>query len=138
MFLVIGMHIDKVRFALEKNEVLTEEVKSDLFELALLFHKNYPDISLDRLSTRLETVKVEVVSKFIREDALYYNHITNTIQINAKELEKTNNAKHIMMTALLHMITKVRNDDHLLSGFRDGFASIIANNLVGSVEDVYQ
>ena len=36
------------------------------------------------------------------------------------------------------MITKTEKDDHLLSGFRDGFARIIANNLVGSVEDEYE
>lgn len=133
MYLVIHMDIDKVRFALEKNEVLTEEVKSDLFELALIFNKHYPTITLDRLAERLETVKVEVVSKFIKKEAIYYNDITNTIQINETELKNTENTKHILMVCLLHMITKTEKDSHLLAGFRDGFATIIANNLVGSV-----
>ncbi len=132
------MNVDKVRFALEKNEVLTEDVKSDLFELVLIFNKHYPNVLLDKLAERLETVKVEVVSKFIREEAVYYNDIINTIQINETELKKTNNTRHILMVALLHMITKTEKDDHLLSGFRDGFARIIANNLVGSVEDEYE
>lgn len=133
--MVITMNVDKVRYALEKNEVLTEDVKSDFFELTLIFNKQYPDIALDRLAERLENVKVEVVSRFIREEAVYYNDKTNTIQINASELNQTNNTKHILMTSLLNMITKTDKDAHLMAGFRDGLTNIIANNLVGSEEE---
>lgn len=134
--MVIAMNIDKVRYALEKNEILTEDVKSDFFELTLIFNKRYPDIPLDKLAERLEKVSVEVVSRFIREEAVYYNDKTNTIQINASELNKTNNTKHILMSSLLNMITKTDKDAHLLAGFRDGLTNIIANNLVGSEEEV--
>lgn len=127
------MAIEKVQKSLERNEVLTDEVKTNLFELILIFNKHYKDISLDLLAERLEDVNFEVVSKYISKEPIVYNSHTNVIQINEEELEKTNNTKHILMVALLHMISVTnRKDRGPIDAFRDGYANIIANNLVGS------
>ncbi len=127
------MDIEKVQKSLERNEVLTDEVKTNLFELILIFNKHYKDVSLDLLAERLEDVNFEVVSKYISKEPIVYNSHTNVIQINEEELEKTNNTKHILMVALLHMISITnRKDRGPIDAFRDGYANIIANNLVGS------
>lgn len=129
------MDIEKVQKSLERNEVLTDEVKTNLFELILIFNKHYKDVSLDLLAERLENVNFEVVSKYISKEPIVYNSHTNVIQINEEELEKTNNTKHILMVALLHMISITnRKDRGPIDAFRDGYANIIANNLVGSEE----
>ena len=85
------------------------------------------------LAERLKNVKIEVVGKYILKDVVVYNDKTNTIQINKTELEKTNNLKHIMMTSLIHMIVPNDKDPKgLLTALTNGYARIIANNLVGS------
>lgn len=127
------MGIEEIKNGLDKNKVLTDEVKADLFELILIFHKNYKDVSLTLLAQRLETVKIEVVGKFINKEVVTYNDKTNTIQINKAELEKTNNTKHILMTSLIHMMIPSDKDPKgLLEALTHGYARIVANNLVGS------
>lgn len=129
------MDIEKVKRSLERNEVLTDEVKTNIFELVLIFNKNYKDVSLDLLAERLEDLDVEVVSKYISKEPVIYNSHTNVIQINAEEVEKSNNIKHILMVALLHMISITNRENRgPIDAFRDGYANIIANNLVGSEE----
>lgn len=135
MKLVIKMGIEDVKNSLDKNEVLTDDVKADLFELVLLFHKNYPEVSLKILAERLLTVKVEVVGKFLSEEVAIYNDKTNCIQINESELEKTENTKYILMTQLIQMMVPNDKDPKgLLDTIKEGYARILANNLVGSEE----
>ena len=126
------MDIELIKDSLNENEVLTDDVKSDLFELVLIFNKSYPEIRLDKLAERLKTLKFEVVSRFICKDVMHYNDKLNKLQINEDRLEETDNTKHILMVSLLHMITLNDKDkEGLLTAFRDGYANIIADNLVG-------
>lgn len=126
------MDIEVIKDSLNENEVLTDDVKSDLFELVLIFNKSYPEIRLDKLAERLRTLKFEVVSRFICKDVMHYNDKLNKLQINEDRLEETDNTKHILMVSLLHMITlNDKDQEGLLTAFRDGYANIIADNLVG-------
>ena len=126
------MDIELIKDSLNENEVLTDDVKSDLFELVLIFNKSYPEIRLDKLAERLRTLKFEVVSRFICKDVMHYNDKLNKLQINEDRLEETDNTKHILMVSLLHMITlNDKDQEGLLTAFRDGYANIIADNLVG-------
>lgn len=132
MNVVIQMDIEVIKDSLNENEVLTDDVKSDLFELVLIFNKSYPEIRLDKLAERLRTLKFEVVSRFICKDVMHYNDKLNKLQINEDRLEETDNTKHILMVSLLHMITlNDKDQEGLLTAFRDGYANIIADNLVG-------
>lgn len=129
------MRIDDVKNSLDQNEFLTEEFKNNLFELILIFEKNYPKVALDTLIERLKTVKFEVVSKYISDEAVLYNNKINTLQINQTELEKSGNIKHLLMIATLYMtVEDAAGENGLLDGFRKGFSEILANNLVGGEE----
>lgn len=129
------MGIDDVKKALEANTVLTDDVKTNLFELILLFEKNYPDISLEVLAKRLETVQIEVVTKFVSNKVVLYNSKTNCIQINKTELQKSNNIKYSLMVGIVHMLIPDDKDPKgLLEALTEGYAKLVANNLVGSEE----
>lgn len=133
MKLVIKMGIEDVKNSLDKNANLTDDVKADLFELVLLFQKNYEDVSLSKLASRLSDVKVEVVGKFISEEVALYNDKTNCIQINEKALEESEDTKFILMTTLVQMMQEKEKDPKgLLDTVQKGYAKIVAHNLIGS------
>ncbi|MDD3341734.1 MAG: hypothetical protein PHN72_06070 [Bacilli bacterium] len=126
------MVIDDIKNGIDANPNLTEEVKSDMLWLIALLHKYYPEMSLDVLKERIKTVNVEVVGKFISNEAVFYNENTNVLQINKTELEKANDLKHILMVAILYMIPKQQSENNIMDGFKKGFAELVANSLVGS------
>lgn len=127
------MVIDDIKNSLDKNPNLSDDVKGDFFELILLLHKYYPEMSLTTLNERIKTVRIEVVGKYISKDPIVYNEYTNVLQINQTELQRTSDTKHILMVALLQMIPKpTKDENHLMDGFRQGFAELVAGSLVGS------
>lgn len=129
------MDLEDVKLSLQENQTLTEEVKENIFELVVIFQKQYPNIPLDLLVERLKSLKVESVSKFVSKKPLIYNDKTNTIQIHITSLSEASKVDHLFMVAILHMISLNDKDPkEILHVFRDGYANIIANNLVGSVD----
>jgi hypothetical protein len=136
MIMVIGMNIDLVKESLDKNTNLTEEFKENLFELILIFNKHYPEVELKLLTSRLETINFETVGKFVSDKVLTYNPKTNLLQINKTELSETNNLRHILMMAIIEMVSEeLKEENEFLKDFKEGFIEIMANNLVGSEED---
>jgi len=136
MYMVMNMTIDSVKSSLDMNANLSEEFKENLFELILIFNKHYADVDLALLSKRLETLDFEIVGKFISEKVVFYNSKINLLQINKTELEKTNNLRHILMMAIIEMVSEDLKDNfEFMKDFKEGFIEIMANNLVGSEED---
>ena len=57
--------LDVIKNALDTNEYLTEEMKDDLFELTVVFNKQFPEVALDKLSEKLKNLKIEKILNMI-------------------------------------------------------------------------
>ncbi len=122
--------LDTIRESLQLNQNLTEDFKSNLFELVAIFEKNYPNIPLDKLNDRLKTLNVKTVSKFLESKPTKYDYKTNTLLISKEKLKEVQDAKFLLMTNVLDMIAE-ENTNPLLEGFKEGYAELLANYLVG-------
>lgn len=125
--------LDKVRESLQANSHLSEELKENLFELIAIFEKSYPNISLDLLSERLKTLKVTSISQFATKESIQYQVNKNELVISRRALEQEEDARYLLMLGVLDMISLIESpDNEILAGFRQGFAGLLANNLVGN------
>lgn len=125
--------LDKVRESLQANSHLSEELKENLFELIAIFEKSYPNISLDLLSERLKTLKVTSISQFATKESIQYQVNKNELVISKRALEQEEDARYLLMLGVLDMISLIESpDNEILAGFRQGFAGLLANNLVGN------
>ena len=107
--------MNQVKESLDRNSNINDSVKENLIELIDIFHKSFPNISLENLKNRLET-------------------------LNMEELNKDNDIKHILMYELLHIITAKDNYvgfdyEHKLIALNTGYTEILTNNLVGNESD---
>lgn len=60
--------IEQIEVSLQNNENLTDDLKGDLFELILVFQKQFPDIRLKNLNERLKTLRIEKANRFVQPD----------------------------------------------------------------------
>lgn len=124
--------------ALNKNQYLSDSVKNNLSMVIEVFHKQFPEVSLDNLIERLNNVKLEKGSKFLYEEALQYDSLNNIIIVNQEKLKKENvDAKNALMKIVLSMITAKDNyygfaGNQNFAALNTGFREIVANNLVGN------
>lgn len=124
--------------ALNNNKYLSENVKGDLSIVINRFTESFPDVSLDNLATRLNTLKLNQGSKFLYEEALQYEPVKNTIFVNQEKLKSDNvDAKNALMKTVLSMITAKDNyygfgGNPSFEALNTGFREIVANNLVGN------
>ena len=129
--------IDNITTSLEKNKNITKEVREGIIELVILFHKNFPNVSLENLNKRLRSIKIEKTSKFEKSHISSYNSKKNILYFNSEELSKEYDAKHIMMFELLNIITSTDtqtgfNTDNRFLALNVGFTELLANFLVGN------
>lgn len=133
-----GMDImDAIRESLYKNQNLNKEISDGIFELVVIFHNNFPNISLENLSKRLRTLKIEKTSKFENTNISKYNFKKNILYFNSDEISEDYDARNIMMFELLNIITATDtqigfNTDNRFLALNVGFTEIIANYLVGN------
>lgn len=132
--------VEQIQVSLQENPNLTEEMKADLFELTLLFQKNFPDIRLKNLNERLKTLTIEKANKFVQPDVVQYLPLQNKLCFNLSELEKDHDGKHLLMFAVLQMITANGNNtgfdvDKKFRALNLGYTELLTNSLVGNNSD---
>lgn len=139
MYLVIKkMTIEKSMESLDKNTMISSDVKGNLIQLIAVFNRSFPSVSLDNLNQRLETLKIEGGSKFLYDEAIQYAPDSNRLVINQEMLnDKEVDARFNMMKAVLSIVSAKGfnygfGDKRLLRPLNIGTCEIIANYLVGN------
>ena len=132
--------MNQVKESLDRNSNINDSVKENLIELIDIFHKSFPNISLENLKNRLENLVIETGSKYVYKEVSNYNPTLNVLTLNMEELNKDNDIKHILMYELLHIITAKDNYvgfdyEHKLIALNTGYTEILTNNLVGNESD---
>ena len=133
--------VDDIKDSLSRNTYLSKEIKTNIFELVLVFNRKYPEVSLGRLNEKLKTLKMFKGSKFVNPRVSEYNIRENTIYFNTTEIEKGYDMKHILMFELLNIITcgdnyTGFNVENRFRALNAGYTEIIANYLVGNQSDL--
>lgn len=133
--------VENIKASLDANSNLSNDLKENLYELILIFHKNFKQIDLSNLNNRLQTLKIEPLNKYLTDEVATYQPLANVLSINAERLKEAD-AKHILMYHLLQMITAKEN----YSGFNYndqfkalhiGYTELLANALVGHDVDSF-
>ena len=129
--------LDVIKNALDTNEYLTEEMKDDLFELTVVFNKQFPEVALDKLSEKLKNLKIEKINSFLTKKVSKYDLNRNTIYFNAKELSKLYDVRHLLMLEILNIISTSNeysgfNYEGKFEALNIGYTEILANYLVGN------
>lgn len=129
--------VDEVLKNLSSNTNLNEEVKNNLKELILIFNKRFPDADLTNLNSRIGSLNIVAANKYVIKEIVKYDINENVLRINTSELSKDFDAKNILMHHLLNIIScrnvktgYIKSSAYL--AVHEGYASIIANNLVGN------
>lgn len=133
--------IESVLESLTMNTTLDDNVKEEIKGLIIIFNKFFPNISLKNLEERLKGLKVEKSSKFVSKRIFSYSPMTNTLSFNMEELEKNYDSRHVMMSALLTIMTAHDNtygfdQDNKLITFNTGYTEILSNFLVGNESEL--
>ncbi len=132
--------IDQIKLSLDSNPNLTDEMRDMLYGLTVIFNKQFPDIRLKNLSEKLKTLKVEKISRFAQKHVVSYTPSSNTITFNLTELDKDHDVKHLMMFALLQVLTSNGVNtgfdvEHKFEALNSGYTEILTCNLVGNDSD---
>ncbi len=129
--------LDEIRSNLTANVNLTEEVKDKIFELTILFHQNFPDVSLERIKEKVKDVKLGRIGVFERKGPIIYDTVKNEICFSNKKLQEDYDANHLMMKGVLALISSTDtyygfNKDDKLKALNVGYTEMLANFLVGN------
>lgn len=129
--------LDAIKNSLDTNEYLTEEMKDDIFELTVVFNKQFPEVALDNLSEKLKNLKIEKINSFLTKKVSKYDLNRNTIYFNAKELSKLYDVRHLLMLEILNIISTSNeysgfNYEGKFEALNIGYTEILANYLVGN------
>lgn len=129
--------LDDIRTTLNSNANLSQELKDNIFELVVLFNKNFPNVALDDLKQHLATLKIQRLNKFLNNDISMYDNRTNILYLNASKLEKGYDGRHVLMYELLNMISSNEyqmgfDKDGKFEALNIGYTEILANYLVGN------
>lgn len=126
--------------ALDKNKNLSE-IRHEIENLITRFSNLWPEISLDNLCQRLQSVKVVGASKYAYSAPMQYLPATNEIIIVKERLDEVDEY-HSMMKIVLSMITAKGNsfgfggDDKLLA-LNMAFCENMATLLIGNEREYY-
>ena len=131
--------LNQIKSNLDNNKSLTNDVKEQIFELINLFNKTFPNVSLEKLNSRIKDVKVGKISLYERKGPVVYDVINNEILFNKKSLEGNYDANHLMMKGIIAMISTSPNNDYYgfnknnsLYALTIGYTESLANTLVGN------
>ncbi len=129
--------LEEVKMNLEANNNLTSEVKDKMFELTILFHQKFPDVSLERLKEKIKDVKLGRIGVFERKGPVVYDALNNVISFSNNKLQGDYDANHLMMKGILGMISSRENyygfnKDDKLYALNIGYTEMLANFLVGN------
>lgn len=129
--------LDTIKKTLDTNTYLSQEMKDNIFELVVLFNKNFNHIALDNLNERLKTLKIERISSFLSKRVSKYDIYKNTIYFNDKELKRDYDVRHILMLELINIISSNKdfsgfNYEGKFEALNIGYTEMLANYLVGN------
>ena len=132
--------IEQVKLSLNSNQYLSEEIKDNLLELAIIFNKQFPEVDLNNFSERLKTIKIIRGSKFLINGCSRYNPTANEVLISLTNITGDVDCKHILMREILNIITAKDkytgfNTDNSLIALNVGYTEILVNFLVGNEYD---
>lgn len=129
--------IEEIKRALNQNPNLTQELKSNFIELITLFQEKFPEVSLENLKMRLETLRIAPLNRYVTTEVSKYDPVNNELSLNRERLEKNVDARHILMYELLSIITAKDNYtgfnyNHQFEALNIGYTEILTNYLVGN------
>ena len=129
--------LDQIKSNLDANESLAKDVKDEIFQLIILFNQTFPDVSLEKLNSKIKNVKVGKITLYERKGPVVYDVVHNKILLNIKSLESDYDVKHLMMKGILGMISSSDNfygfnKNDSLYALNMGFTEMLANTLVGN------
>ncbi|MCI9434204.1 MAG: hypothetical protein HFI86_02850 [Bacilli bacterium] len=133
--------MNQIREALDNNNNISNSVKDNLLTLINIFHQTFPNVELENLKNRLQSLVIESGSKYVYKEVSDYNPTSNKLTLNMSELEKNHDIKHVLMYQLLNIITAKDNyfgfsKDHKLIALNIGYTEILTNNLVGNDSEI--
>ena len=129
--------LDEIRSNLAANDNLTKEVQEKIFELTVLFHQKFPNVSLERIKEKVKDVKLGRIGVFERKGPVIYDAVKNEICFSNKKLHEDYDANHLMMKGVLALISSNDsyygfNKDDNLKALNIGYTEMLANFLVGN------
>ena len=134
--------MNEIKVALEQNPELTQAVRGNIYELALIFHEKLPEVDLTNFTRKIESIKIIKLSKFIKPGAVsMYDCKTNVIYLNSSEMNKGYDMRHVLMFELINVaasngeFTGFNEDDKYIV-LNLGYTEILANYLVGNEGEV--
>lgn len=132
--------LDEIKSSLDSNSNLTEDIKTNLMELIVIFNNNFSNVDLSNLNERIKTLKILRGSKFLIKGDSFYNPLDNELLINLVHVNGDVDCKHILMRELLNIITAKENytgfnKDNAYEALNVGYTEILTNFLVGNEYD---
>lgn len=129
--------LDIIRDTLSNNENLTKDLKDNIFELIVVFNKEFPEIALDKFNNKIKNLQISRISSFLTNKVSKYDITKNIIYFNEKELKKEYDVRHLLMLELLQVISCADNYcgfnmDGKFEALNLGYTEILANYLVGN------
>jgi len=129
--------LDQIKDSLEVNNNLNDDFKTKLFELSIIFHNKFPDLSLDRLVDKLKTVKIGRISKYEKRGVYVYDVSKNEILFSPNKLSDNYDLDHLFMKAILEMTTSTNKytgfkSDNRLRALNAAYTEILANYIIGN------
>jgi hypothetical protein len=129
--------VDEVIKSLSSNTNLSSEVKENLKELIVIFNGHFPNADLTNLNNRIGSLNIVKANKYVIKDLAKYDINNNVLQVNALELSKDIDGKNILMHQLLNIISSKNAQTKYIkssvyTAIHEGYAAIVANNLVGN------
>jgi len=127
--------------AIDENSSIEVEIKEMIKSLIITFNTFFPTISLDNFVKRIKGLKIEKTNKFVSKKIFDYKPLTNVLSFNVEKIKEEYDMKHVMMSALLNVITAHNNTygfdyDNKLLTFNTGYTEILSNLLVGNEGDI--
>lgn len=128
--------LEQIKFSLQSNPNLNNDIRNKLFELVKVFNKKLPEIDLTNLNNKLKTVSIGRISKLERKGTYYYDVFKNRI-LFSNAIQGPYDIDHLFMKALLQMSTS--NDtftgfqsDERLRALNLAYTEILANYIIGN------
>lgn len=128
------MTLEQVLKSIDDNKNITREYKSEIKNIISLIVKQYPSVDLASLYLKISSLKCEKGSKYVFNDIIDYNALSNTITINIEQ--DGYDRKNLLAYALVKMAFSNKDkQNEKYQAIEAGMCSQVANLLVGNDGD---
>lgn len=133
--------LENVLKAINDNSNIDASFKENIQSLVIIFSNFFPQISLNNLENRMKSLKIEKINKLVSKKIYDYKPIENKLCFSSEALNSGYDAKHMLMSSILCMITAHDNTygfdkDNKLTTFNIGYTEILSNFLVGNESEI--